>query len=123
MDVVPSTIDREPPTTAPVPRLLAPAVLLPTQIARSTNHHRWLRRLYGAVLADALECLQGRGAPNTGGMNADRERLRRRQQAWEWIMSEAQTCFSFATICAVLELNSEAVRAELRRPGRSSGLK
>ena len=110
----------EPQTAADGSRLFAPSVLLPTQRARSTTSNRWLLRLYGAILEDALECLEGRGAPNSGGLCAARERERRKKDAWEWIMSEAETCFSFTTICAVLELNSEAVRAALRRRGAPS---
>jgi hypothetical protein len=116
-------MNAEPQTAVDVSRLFAPQVLLPTQRARSAINNRWLLRLYGAILEDALACLEGRGAPNSGGLCADRERARRRQQAWEWIMSEAETCFSFITICSVLELNSEAVRAALRRwgaPGRNA---
>jgi hypothetical protein len=116
-------VDVEPQITAALNRLFAPQVLLPTQRARSATNNRWLLRLYSAILEDALECLEGRGAPNSGGLCADRERARRRQDAWEWIMSEAETCFSFITICSVLELNSEAVRAALRRwvaPGRNA---
>jgi hypothetical protein len=115
VDVERQPIDVEPPTAAPVPRLLAPDVLLPTQMARSSSTNLWLRRLYGAILEDALECLDGRGAPTSGAAHPGRERARRRQQAWEWIMSEAETCFAFLTLCSVLGLDSAAVRAELRR--------
>src|SRR3954467_15231292 len=110
-------VDVAPQITVAVSRLLAPQVLLPTQIARSTNNNRWLRRLYGAILEDALECLDGRGLASSTGLHTapERDRARRRQGAWEWIMSEAETCFSFITLCAVLELNSEAVRTETRR--------
>ena len=110
-------MDVEPQITAAVNRLFDPDVLLPTQLGRSTNNNCWLRRLYGAILEDALECLDGRGLASSTGVHTapERERARRRQQAWEWIMSEAETCFSFITICSVLELNSEAVRAKLRR--------
>jgi hypothetical protein len=95
-------------------RLFAPALLLPTQTLSSPDD-RWLRRLYRAILEDALECLEGRGAPSSTGVRMDRERAHRRQAAWEWFMSDAPYCCSFTMVCAVLDLNVEAVRTQLTR--------
>ena len=100
------------PTGGVEPPLFAPDILLPTQMARSATD-RWLRRLYGAILEDALECLQGRGAPGSTGVHPGRERHRRRQAAWDWIRSDADHCFSFRTVCAVLDLDVTAVRSQL----------
>jgi hypothetical protein len=102
------------PTAGGVSWLFAPDILLPTQMARSAAD-RWLRRLYGAILEDALECLEGRGAPSSTGVRNDYERARRRQQAWDWIMSDADYCFSFPTVCSVLQLDVDAVRRRLAR--------
>jgi hypothetical protein len=99
-------------------RLFAPALLLPTQTLPSPVD-RWLRRLYRAILADALECLEGRGAPNTAGVHPERERVRRRQAAWDWVMSDAEYCFSFRTVCLVLDLDVDAVRRQLTRRSAS----
>src|SRR5262245_18936583 len=93
-------------------RLFAPQVLLPAQLAHSAAH-RWLRRLYGAILEDALGCLEDGGSPNT--RPTEGSVARRGREAWTWIMSDAETCFSFLTICWLLDLNAAAVRAEARR--------
>jgi hypothetical protein len=99
-------------TAVEVSRLFAPHILLPTQMARSAAN-RWLRHLYGAILEDALACLEGKGPASQPGRAGDV--ARRRREAWAWMMSDVETCFSFPTICAVLDLNIEAVRAEARR--------
>jgi hypothetical protein len=99
-------------------QLFAPALLLPTQMARSAAD-RWLLRLYRAILEDAVECLGGRGAPNTAGVHPNRERVRRRQAAWDWVMSDAEYCFSFRTVCLVLDLDVDAVRRQLARRSAS----
>jgi len=99
-----SPIDRE------VPWLLTPSVLLPVQVP-SPWAERWLRRLCRAILADALACLDGKGTPGT--MGSDRDGARRAGQAQEWFRSEATYLFSFATVCAVLDLEVEAVRRQV----------
>jgi hypothetical protein len=99
-------------TAVEVSRLFAPHVLLPSQVARSAAN-RWLRRLYGAILEDALACLVGKGPVSQPGRSGDG--ARRRREAWAWIMADTETCFSFLTICTVLDLNIEAVRVEARR--------
>ena len=101
-----SPIDRE------VPWLLTPSVLLPVQVP-SPWAERWLRRLCRAILADALACLDGKGTPGT--MGSDRDGARRAGQAQEWFRSEATYLFSFATVCAVLDLEVEAVRRQVCR--------
>jgi len=98
----------------------AESYLLPPVSPTGTNPDRtrlvadhWLWRLYRAILEDALECLQGRGAPGSTGVHPGRERHRRRQAAWDWIRSDADHCFSFRTVCAVLDLDVTAVRSQL----------
>jgi hypothetical protein len=93
-------------------RLLTPSVLLPAQIA-SPWADRWLRRLCRAILEDALACLEGKGPPSN--MGSDHDGARREGQAWQWVESDAEYCLSFLTVCAVLQLDAEAVRRQLRR--------
>ena len=71
---------------------------------------RWLRRLCLALLADALEDLEGIG--RCGGRIA---RARYGREAWDWFASDADYCFSFTIVCAVLDLNAEATRREVGR--------
>jgi hypothetical protein len=99
------------PRAGEVLRLLTPNVLLPAQVA-SPWADRWLRRLCRAILADALACLDGKGTP--GNMGSDRDGARRAGQAWEWFRSDATYLFSFTTVCAVLDLEVEAVRKQVR---------
>jgi hypothetical protein len=93
------------------PHLLAPHVLLPVQCARPPVNS-WLRHLYVAILSDVLDCLAGKGAPST--LNRGQDKPRRWHEAWQWVMSEAEHCFACVTICAVLEINVEALRREVR---------
>jgi hypothetical protein len=92
-------------------RVLTPALLLPVQVAHSPAEH-WLRRLCLAILADALACLEGKGPLRYKGDHG--EVARRMREAWEWVESEAEYCFSFSTVCAVLNLDAQAVRRRLR---------
>jgi hypothetical protein len=88
-------------------RWLAPAGLQSVQDDYPPADH-WLGRLCQAILEDALKCL---GTPG-----------RDQREAWDWVISEAEYCFSFPTVCAVLQLNAEAVRSEARHrfaPGRA----
>ena len=105
-------IDAVTPTPGTETRLFAPDFLLPTQTLPSPADG-WLRRLCRAILEDALECLEGRGAPSSMGVRLSRERIRRKQAAWEWILSDAEYCFSFTTVCAVLALDVATVRRQL----------
>ena len=95
--------------------LFTSEVFLPVQATPSRADH-WLPRLYLALLVDTLKCLWTHG--------------RRQREAWEWVQSEAEYCFSFTAVCAVLNLNAPAVRREVAqhfgpgsaRAGGESGL-
>src|SRR5437868_11831645 len=91
-------------------RLLTPSVLLPAQVA-SPWADRWLHRLCRAILADALACLEGKGPLRHKGYHG--EVARRVCEAWEWVESDTTYLFSFATVCAVLDLEVEAVRRQV----------
>jgi hypothetical protein len=104
-------MDASNPPSIQTPQLFTPNVLLPVQCIRPPATS-WLRRLYVAILSDALDCLAGKGAPST--LDSARDRPRRWHEAWQWVMSEAEHCFACVTICAVLELNVEALRREVR---------
>jgi len=92
-----------------VTRVFTPDAVLPIQVTHQPAE-RWLQRLCLAILDDALECLGVRGVH--GGPRA---RARYKQEAWEWVLSDADYCLSFATVCFVLNLNAEAVRRQLRQ--------
>jgi hypothetical protein len=83
-----------------VPRVFTPDAVLPVQIAHQSAE-RWLQRLYLAILDDALKCLEGR--------------LREKRKAWEWVLSDTDYCFSFTTVCSVLNLDAGSVRRQLRQ--------
>ena len=106
-------------------RLLTPSVLLPAQVA-SPWADRWLYRLCRAILADALACLDGKGPPSNMGRS---DSARRAGQAWQWVESEATYLFSFTTVCAVLDLEVEAVRKQVHqrtrtdKPDRHTGVR
>jgi hypothetical protein len=95
-------------------RLLTPNVLLPAQMA-SPWADRWLRRLCRAILEDALACLEGKGPSSNMGSG---DSAHRASQAWQWFESEATYLFSFTTVCAVLDLEAEAVRRQVRQRAR-----
>jgi len=66
--------------------------------------------LMRAVLEDALTCFQKQFA--TEGRRVQREA----QEAEAWFLSEeARGPFSFVTVCAVLGLEPEAIRQQLKR--------
>ena len=81
-------------------RVFTPDAVLPVQVAHPLAS-TWLQRLCLAVLDDALKCLEGR--------------LRDQREAWEWVLSDADSCLSFTTVCSVLHLDAEAVRRQLRQ--------
>jgi len=93
-------------------RLLTPSVLLPAQVA-SPWAERWLRRLCRAILADALACLEGKGP--LSNKESYGEVARRTHEAWEWFRSDTTYLFSFTTVCAVLDLEVEAVRKQVHQ--------
>src|SRR5215510_15560057 len=73
--------------TEDINRLFAADVVLPMQVVRPPTDS-WLRRLYQAILEDALGCLEGKGSP--GGRGSRREVTRRSREAWEWFLSDAE---------------------------------
>jgi hypothetical protein len=79
-------------------RWLTPEVFLPVQDPPARADH-WLPRLCLALLVDTLKCLGAHG--------------RKQREAWEWICAEAEDCFSFTSVCAVLQLNAPAVRRKV----------
>ena len=89
--------------------LFAADVILPVQVVHPPPD-RWLHRLCLTILEDALKYLEVRG-----GYGGPRARARQRQETWEWFLSDADYCFSFTTVCSVLNLNVEAVRRAVRR--------
>jgi hypothetical protein len=92
--------------------LFAADAILPGQVSHQPAD-RWLQRLCLAILEEALGCLEGKGSP--GGRVYHGEAARRSREAWEWFLSDAEYCFSFTIVCAVLDLNTEAVRRAVRR--------
>jgi hypothetical protein len=114
------------PREGEVLRLLTPSVLRPVQVPSPWADH-WLRRLCRAILADALACLDGKGPPSN--MGSDGDGARRAGQAWEWFRSDATYLFSFTTVCAVLDLEVEAVRKQVHqrtrteKPDRHTGVR
>jgi hypothetical protein len=99
------------PAIGSAPRVLTPALLLPVQVVHSPAES-WLRRLCRAILEDALACLEGKGPSSNMGSG---DSARRASQAREWFQSDATYLFSFATVCAVLDLEVTAVRRQVRQ--------
>jgi hypothetical protein len=91
-----------------VTRVFTPEAVLPIQVTYQPAEC-WLQRLCLAVFDDALRCLGVRGVH--GGPRA---RARTKHEAWAWVLSDTDYCFSFTTVCSVLHLNAEAVRRQLR---------
>ena len=100
------------PRAGAVLRLLTPSVLLPAQVM-SPWADRWLRRLCLAILEDALACLEGKRPLSS--KESYGEVARRTHEAWKWVMSDTTYLFSFTTVCAVLDLEVEAVRRQVRQ--------
>jgi hypothetical protein len=107
-----TVVDAEDWAVGDVIRLFAADLILPVQVVHPPAD-RWLWRLCLAILEDALKCLEGKGSP--GGRSRHGEIARRTREAWEWFLSDAEYCFSFPTVCLVLNLNAEAVRREVRQ--------
>jgi hypothetical protein len=80
-----------------VTQVFTPDAILPVQVTYPPAEG-WLQRLCLAIFDDALKCLEGR--------------LREKRKAWEWVLSDADYCFSFTTVCSVISLNAEAVRRQ-----------
>jgi hypothetical protein len=96
--------------TAPVDAIFAPEVLLPSQFfsARPAGAECPEQRLMLAVLQDAVSTLLKHG-------NRGRGRSRRlAREAQQWIQARNHEWpFSFENICAVLNLDAEALRQGL----------
>jgi hypothetical protein len=90
-----------------VARIFSPETVLPVQLVYPPAEG-WLQRLCLAVLDDALRCLGVRGVH--GGPRA---RARTKHEAWAWVLSDADYCFSFTTVCSVLHLDAGSVRRQL----------
>jgi len=96
-----------------LPRLVEPEILLPSQFynrSRGLSVLEGERRLMLAILEDAVSCFQKYAG-------ASRPRSKRLfQEAEEWFMDEGDTwVFSFESICAVLRIDPEYFRNNLRR--------
>ena len=102
--------------TVDLTRVFTPDAVLPIQVT-SPPAERWLQRLCLAVLDEALRCLGVRGVH--GGPRA---RARYKHEAWNWVLSDADYCFSFTVVCSVLHLNAEAVRRQLGQGDAGSTL-
>ena len=99
------------PDVGKAPNVLIPALVLPVQLVHPPADS-WLRRLCRAILEDALACLEGKGPSSNLGRS---DGARRAGQAWQWIASEATYLFSFTLVCAVLNLDVQAVRRQVRQ--------
>jgi hypothetical protein len=97
-------------------QMFTPYALLPVQVVRPPADC-WLQRLSLAVFEDALKSLG-----DNRGYGDPRARARHRHETWQWVLSDADYCFSFSTVCSVLNLNVEAVRERLRHYFAPSGL-
>jgi hypothetical protein len=96
--------------------MFTPYALLPAQVVHPPADC-WLQRLYLAIFEDALKYLAV-----SGGYGGPRARARHRHETWQWVLSDADYCFSFSTVCSVLNLNVEAIRERLRHYFAPSGL-
>jgi len=89
--------------------VLIPALVLPVQVVHPPAES-WLRRLCRAILEDVLACLEGKGPSSNLGRS---DGARRAGQAGQWFASEATYLFSFTLVCAVLNLDAQAVRRQV----------
>jgi hypothetical protein len=98
-------------------RLLSGSSVLPEQFFNSQASlftGRPVAALLRAVLEDALTCFQSQFL--TEGRRVQREA----QEAEAWFLSKEEDWpFSFMAVCAVLGLEPEAIRQQLRRWRRS----
>jgi len=86
-----------------------PDIILPSQHFRPRNKQAPEHRLMIAVLRDALDCFE----KHRFATNARCRRLFR--EAKQWLLSEETGWpYSFECICAVLDLDPNAVRQRLR---------
>jgi len=83
-------------------------ILLPSQHFQAPRQQMPERRLMAAVLREALDCLDKYRA------STDPNGRRTFAEARQWLLAdEPEWPFSFAGICAVLDLDSATVRARL----------
>jgi len=91
-------------------RLLPPTAVLPEQFHGSPMSRNAVQgevALMRAILEDAIDCFQKVGGTMDQRLTKDAER---------WLFADDHHWpFSFINICAILGLNAECVRLELRR--------
>jgi hypothetical protein len=92
-----------------VTRVFLPDAILPVQVVHPPASS-WLWRLCLAIFEDALNCLEARVVRKSRVVARACYRL----ETWAWVLSNAEYCFSFTTVCSVLHLDVEAVRHQLR---------
>lgn len=98
--------------------LLQPDSLLPVQFfsfSREATRGRAERALMRAVLEDAVYCFQKYFAET----RRSHPRLARETERWFWA-NDDHWPFSFVNICAVLDLDPEAIRDALQRWRRTA---
>jgi hypothetical protein len=86
-----------------------------------------LRRLYLAVLADAVRCVTGHAYSESSGKHRRRHRAISEKECREWLRSDSDAPFGFLTTCAVLGIDPAWMRAGLRewlaRRGQLEGMR
>jgi len=88
--------------------IMQPHVILPSQYFKRSESFVPERRLMTAILDDAVRCIERYGCPT------DARERRIFFAAKRWLMaSETHWPYSFERICAVLDLDANAVRARL----------
>jgi hypothetical protein len=97
--------------------MLQPNIILPSQHFGARRRLAPEHRLMIAVLQDAIDCVaKYRYAKDYRGRRLFRE-------ATQWLLAEETDWpYSFECICAVLDLDANAVRRALRLPERQSAL-
>lgn len=99
------TLEANPQVGEASTHILQPDVLLPAQLFGPRRKQAPEEHLMMAVLHDAVECL---AKHRSSTLPRDR-RLFDETQQW-FLVRESEWPYSFESICAVLDLDSEAVR-------------